>query len=279
MEDGLTKRILHGHPLVLSSSVGLISIFLLNSFWFTAYSYAISSLPSASTSSSSATASSAAKLPSVKIISPKKGQQVPVNSILVVTGTASAPSQSSATTSNKTSNKCIVSLSLNGIKPYQRVVSTGHGGRNDYSSWQYYVAPNYASIMQGQNKVTAKVTCGTNIANNVTKFNSVNVTGVVAPSLAVNGQNGKNGANGASGLFFGGHGGNGGTGGNGGNANGGNGGIALGGQGGNGGNGGSANGGNGGNGGRGGNGGSAVGGNGGIAIGGNGGRGGNGGNG
>jgi hypothetical protein len=110
----------------------------------------------------------AAALPNkaeVKITSPSKGQQVEPGGILV-SGTSSA----NATTD------CTVSVVINGIRPYQRAVPTGHGGANDYSNWTFTATQGYAVIKQGQNKMTAKMSCPQNL--NFTKFYSINVTGV-----------------------------------------------------------------------------------------------------
>jgi hypothetical protein len=202
-----------------------------------------------------------ANLPSVKITSPHKGQQVPVGNNVVVSGISSPPF------ADKKRTDCTVSVLLNAVKPYQNAVATGHSVTTDYSTWRYIISPNHDVLKQGQNKITAKISCPAN-PTNLTKFNSLNVTGIGTPNI-VNGQNGKNGTNGANGILAGGNGGSS-NGGNGGSSNGGNGGSS------NGGNGGSAHGGNGGNGG---NGGSAIAGKGGSAVGGNGGAGGNGGNG
>jgi hypothetical protein len=223
-----------------------------------------------STNAISSSLSSSTNLPSVKITSPHKGQQVPVDSSIVVFGVSSPPP------ADKTRTDCTVSVILNDVKPYQKAVATGHGRTTDYSAWRYVITSDYAAIKQGQNKITAKISCAAN-PTNLTKFSSLNVTGI-GVSHIVNGQNGKNGANGTNGVSSGGtaNGGNGGTaiGGNGGNGGGGgNGGNANGGEG------GSANGGIGGNGGNGGSGGSAFAGKGGSAFGGNGGNGGSGGNG
>jgi hypothetical protein len=225
---------------------GMITALILCSWCVIGSTYAVSSSLSQSTN-----------LPSVKITSPHKGQQVPVDSNILVSGISSPPSAA-----DKSRTDCTVSVLLNAVKPYQNAVATGHGGTTDYSTWRYGITANYAAIKQGQNKITAKISCAAN-PTNLTKFNSLNVTGISTPH-SVNGQNGKNGSNGANGIS---------SGGNGGTSNGGNGGSA------NGGNAGSANGGIGGNGGNGGNGGSAFAGNGGSAVGGNGGAGGNGGNG
>ena len=230
---------------------GMITVLVFSSWSVTRSTYAISSSLSPSTN-----------LPSVKITSPHKGQQVPVDSRsnILVLGISSPPP------ADKTRTDCTVSVLLNDVKPYQKAVATGHGGTTDYSAWRYTITPNYAAVKQGQNKITAKISCAAN-PTNLTKFSSLNVTGI-GVSHSVNGQNGKNGSNGASGVSSGGNGGSavGGNGGNGGR--GGNGGSA------NGGNGGSANGGISGNGGNGGNGGSAFAGKGGNAVGGNGGNGG-----
>jgi hypothetical protein len=110
----------------------------------------------------------AAALPNkaeVKITSPSKGQQVQPGGILV-SGTSSA---------NATSD-CTVSVVINGIRPYQRAVPTGHGGANDYSNWTFTATQGYTVIKQGQNKMTAKMSCPQNL--NFTKFYSINVTGV-----------------------------------------------------------------------------------------------------
>ena len=226
------------------SIFGMITSLILGSWCVIGSTYAVSSSLSPSTN-----------LPSVKITSPHKGQQVPVDSNILVSGISSPPP------ADKSRTDCTVSVLLNAVKPYQKAVATGRGGTTDYSTWRYGITANYAAIMQGQNKITAKISCAAN-PTNLTKFNSLNVTGIGTPH-SVNGQNGKNGSNGANGLS---------SGGNGGSSNGGNGGSA------NGGNAGSANGGIGGNGGNGGNGGSAFAGNGSSAFGGNGGKGGNGGN-
>jgi hypothetical protein len=101
----------------------------------------------------------------VKITSPSKGQQVQPGGMLV-SGTSSA----NATTD------CTVSVVINGIRPYQRAVPTGHGGANDYSNWTFTATQKYTVIKQGQNKMTAKMSCPQNL--NFTKFYSVNVTGV-----------------------------------------------------------------------------------------------------
>jgi archaellum component FlaF (FlaF/FlaG flagellin family) len=99
----------------------------------------------------------------VKITSPIKGQQIPVRSSITVTGTSISKSPD-----------CGVSVIVNGIKPYQKAVPTGTGMANNYSTWTYTITPTLIKL--GQNKITAKFSCGNNV--NFTPHNSVNVTGV-----------------------------------------------------------------------------------------------------
>lgn len=108
-----------------------------------------------------------APLPEVKITSHQKGQLVPVGTL----GISGLSSDNLATT-------CDVHVILNNIKPYQKVASTAKG-HHDYSSWNFTFVPSYSVIKEGNNKMTAKITCTDDkIDENVTKYNSLNVTGV-----------------------------------------------------------------------------------------------------
>src|SRR5215467_11428840 len=109
------------------------------------------------------------QLPAVKITSPHNSQQIPVGSNILVSGISSPPPGVLHT-------GCTVSVLLNDAKPYQNTVALGHGGKGDYSVWHYNITPEYAFIKLGQNKITAKITCIVSPFN-LTKFNSVNVTG------------------------------------------------------------------------------------------------------
>jgi hypothetical protein len=102
---------------------------------------------------------------SVKILSPAKDEQVPAGQGLVVSGTS---------TDNTTSD-CKVSVIVNAVKPYQQTVANGTGGIDDYSTWNFIVTPAYTSIKEGpDNKITSKLEC----TPNLTKWYSVNVTGI-----------------------------------------------------------------------------------------------------
>jgi len=111
-------------------------------------------------------------LPQVKITSLSKGQEVPVGTLSI-----------NGVSSDNSSSGCDVYVLLNGIKPYQRVAPAGQGDpRNsttDYSTWRFTFLPSYGLISEGDNKMTAKITC-INGSTNATKFNSLNVTGVLS---------------------------------------------------------------------------------------------------
>src|SRR4029079_16036052 len=100
----------------------------------------------------SSTASNITKLTGgVKIISPDKGDLIPLNSnnSLVIKGVSK---------DNATSD-CDVSVIVNNVKPYQNVRPTGSQGENDYSNWQYTLSSNYTNINEGSNKITSKILC------------------------------------------------------------------------------------------------------------------------
>jgi hypothetical protein len=111
------------------------------------------------------------KLHSVKIISPIKGQQVPVGKDLSVSGIS---------TGNAVTSHCQVSVIVNSIKPYQPATGAGPGGAADYSKWNFVVTSKYATIKPGpNNKITAKYACSG--PPSTVSFYSANVTGVVVP--------------------------------------------------------------------------------------------------
>jgi hypothetical protein len=119
----------------------------------------------------------------VKITSPTKGQQVPIG-ILKVEGTSTAGQD----LDEELHTDCKVSVILNDIKPYQPVIPTGSGRQNNYSTWSYTLTPNYATIEQGVNKITSKLSCDNDI---IAKWYSVNVTGIAGGQGGQEGQEGQ----------------------------------------------------------------------------------------
>ena len=87
----------------------------------------------------------------VKVASPINEEQVPVgkNNLKFI-----------GTSTDSINSDCQVSVILNDIKPYQNVLPTGPGGKGDYSLWSFLLTPDYnATIKEGPNKVTAKLSC------------------------------------------------------------------------------------------------------------------------
>ncbi|MFZ0555936.1 MAG: hypothetical protein WAM26_11645, partial [Nitrososphaeraceae archaeon] len=134
---------------------------------------------SSTTATNSENASNAqSTVPQVKITSLTKGQKVPLGTLSI-----------NGVSSDNPSSICDVYVLLNGIKPYQRVTPMGQGDSNnstkDFSLWRFTFLPTYEVIAEGDNKMTAKITC-MNGSGNATKFNSLNVTGVFSSATNSN---------------------------------------------------------------------------------------------
>jgi hypothetical protein len=110
----------------------------------------------------------------VKITSPVTGQQV-AEGVLTIFGIS---------TDNSTTD-CQVFADWNNLKPMQKVMPTGPGGENDYSSWTFTYTNKYHLITQGANELTAKLSC-VNGPFNSTKYYSVNVQGISSSSIHTN---------------------------------------------------------------------------------------------
>jgi hypothetical protein len=123
----------------------------------------------------------------VKITSPTAGQSVPIGAgKLKISGTSTINNNNNPSSSI---GNCYVSVIVNNIKPYQNATAAGPNGINDYSKWIYTLSPQYTIIKEGENKITGKLSCLNNIgssninpitntSSDLTKWYSVNVTGV-----------------------------------------------------------------------------------------------------
>jgi hypothetical protein len=100
---------------------------------------------------------------SVKIVSPIEGQQVPIGEELIVSGESS----------DDISKDCTVSVIVNNIKPYHTASAMGASGLGDYSKWSFTLSSNYTDIIEGRNRITAKLSCPES-----TKWYSVNAIGI-----------------------------------------------------------------------------------------------------
>jgi hypothetical protein len=105
----------------------------------------------------------------VKILSPTRGEEVPVNiQNFVVRGVS---------TDNSTNN-CELSLLPNGITPYLDVNAKGQGGSGDFSAWDRQFGSDFPMNV-GENKITARLMCMNDDGNNkISKYQIINFTGV-----------------------------------------------------------------------------------------------------
>jgi predicted secreted protein with PEFG-CTERM motif len=124
-------------------------------------------LASASLSNSSTYAQQTPNEMGLKITSPTAGQQVPIDRLIIF-----------GTSTDNAATDCQIYINSNVLKPFKKVLATGAGGINDYSTWTFIYNGNYRIITQGVNKLTAKLTCYVNHTNLI-KWYSINVIGVL----------------------------------------------------------------------------------------------------
>lgn len=113
----------------------------------------------------------------VKIDYPIANQEVPVGKLNI-----------SGSSTDTASDDCSVFVDVNDIKPFQNTTATGPGGQSDYSNWTFTYTEKYKLITEGNNELTAKLTCNgndiinsngtSNIANEKSKWFSINITGI-----------------------------------------------------------------------------------------------------
>jgi hypothetical protein len=139
-----------------------------NSFSYTS-SLSIS-LPPVSAQISSISPSPSSGTIGVKITSPTRGQEVPINSALSLSGSST----------DTISTNCQASVIVNNIRPYKPVTPAE---TNDFSTWNFLLNSSYTSIKEGpNNKITAKLECPPNL----TKWYSVNITGIPPARDSIN---------------------------------------------------------------------------------------------
>ena len=100
----------------------------------------------------------------IKIVNPITTQNVTTGQELSVSGLSS----------DNSLKNCSVSLIVNDVKPYQNAVASGTAGTDDFSQWKFVLRTNYTQIIDGENKITAKLLC----SNAPTRWYSVFVVGV-----------------------------------------------------------------------------------------------------
>ena len=100
----------------------------------------------------------------IKIVNPITTQNVTTGQELSISGLSS----------DNSLKNCSVSLIVNDVKPYQNAVASGTAGTDDFSQWKFVLRTNYTQIIEGENKITAKLLC----SNAPTRWYSVFVVGV-----------------------------------------------------------------------------------------------------
>jgi hypothetical protein len=100
----------------------------------------------------------------VSILNPVYNQEFGINEVITVSGESSDNSE----------KDCTVAVIVNNVKPYQKADPAGPSGTGDYSQWKFILHETYTQLIEGQNKITAKLTCATAS----TRWYSVNVTGL-----------------------------------------------------------------------------------------------------
>jgi hypothetical protein len=139
--------------------------------------------------------SSGSVLPTIQITSPQAGQQVPPGELTI-----------QGISSDDEVTDCRVYADVNDITPMQNVTAAGDSKKdNDFSKWSFAYTLKYQLIKQGENELTAKITClderdpntaalllmSTSAAPStssppLSKWHTVNVTGVAgAPSVSL----------------------------------------------------------------------------------------------
>jgi hypothetical protein len=109
-------------------------------------------------------------LPSIEITSPQNGQHVPVGGLTI-----------KGTSSDDTESNCQVYADVDDITPMKNATASGLGGISDYSNWTFTYTPEYQVIIEGANELTAKISCFDASLTPVSKYNSVNITGLPSP--------------------------------------------------------------------------------------------------
>ena len=101
---------------------------------------------------------------SIKILSPVMTQKATVGKGLLISGQSS----------DDDVKNCSVSVIVNDIRPYQNAFAKGIRGLDDFSRWEFVLSNNYTHVIEGMNKITAKLLC----ESAPTRWYSVSVNGI-----------------------------------------------------------------------------------------------------
>ena len=97
----------------------------------------------------SETSTTAPGLPTIQITTPQDGQQVPPGELSI-----------QGISSDDEETECQVYADVNDITPMRNVTAAGDSEEdNDFSKWTFAYTQDYQLIKQGENELTAKITC------------------------------------------------------------------------------------------------------------------------
>ena len=102
----------------------------------------------------------------VKITSPTTGQEIPVGELTIF----------GISTDNSTTD-CQGHVDVDDTKPFQKATATGPMIKDDYSTWIFTYTQDYRLIEEGENELTAKISCLYGPVN-LSKYHTVNIIGV-----------------------------------------------------------------------------------------------------
>jgi hypothetical protein len=174
----------------LRLAVGLFSLMGMTfcfTYYLTTNSNAIAYAQSLTTSSPPSTETG---LPTIQVVSPHDGQPVPPGELTI-----------QGISSDNEETDCQVYADENDITPLQRVTATGDSGEAlDFSKWTFTYTQDYQLIKEGENELTAKISCfddgaldlnpfptGTAASDSpLSEWHTINITGAVgAPSVSL----------------------------------------------------------------------------------------------
>ena len=145
----------------------------------------------AQTPESLSSSTSPTGLPTIQITSPQDGQQVPPGELAI-----------QGISSDDEETDCQVYADVNDITPMRNVTASGPSEEdNDFSQWTFTYTQDYQLIKQGENELTAKITCSddgefdlnpfpaagaqtTSSSSPLSEWHTINVTGVAGASSA-----------------------------------------------------------------------------------------------